>query len=99
MIEKAWATVRLQSRNAEKIAKLRMEIRLLGTLPKKVLMDADRARQVLQNLLINAVKARRKKFPLPLTFVTMMRLAAGFLSCGRLAAGLLGGSYYLKPQH
>lgn len=56
VIERAWATVLLQSRSAEKTARLRMEIRLLGTLPKRVLMDAERARQIIQNLLINAVK-------------------------------------------
>lgn len=61
VIEKAWTTVRLQSRNADKIATLTMEIRLLGTLPKKVFMDAGRARQVIQNLLLNAIKFTPEK--------------------------------------
>lgn len=56
VVEKAWTAVRLQPRNAEHAARLRMEIRILDTLPKKVVIDAERARQVLQNLLLNAVK-------------------------------------------
>lgn len=56
-VTQAWTTARLQSRLADKISTLRMELRpSRSPLPPLVILDAERARQVLLNLLVNAIK-------------------------------------------
>lgn len=60
IIDIAWETSRLQKRYAEKVAGLRMVLEVAEDIPTVAMVDASRARQVISNLLGNAVRIRRR---------------------------------------
>lgn len=51
ILESSWAATRLQKRFADKIRTISMELRIVGSLPHKAILDSSRACQVLNNLL------------------------------------------------
>lgn len=63
VLERSWNTVRLQQRFAEKIARIRMELRVAPEAPRRTVADATRCCQVVMNLLANAIKARGERPP------------------------------------
>lgn len=56
VLERAWNAVRLQKQFADKIGRIRMDMRVAGEAPRWTIADPTRCCQVLMNLLANAIK-------------------------------------------
>lgn len=63
IVEIAWETTRLQKRYVEKVGQISMQLVVSEELPTQAHVDASRARQIISNLLGNAIKVRERTRP------------------------------------
>lgn len=56
VLDRSWDSVRIQKRFEEKVKRIQMRRHIRGPMPASALIDAERAAQILTNLLANAVR-------------------------------------------